>query len=82
MPSSSETKIKEGMEFEDWSKAWLELCEERGHSLEKDSWGGVDIFALNYSYCNGPRCTKCGWAACMHCDFYGKGIPSCNQEEK
>lgn len=46
----------------------------RGHVWElndyenEDGSRGVDIFAYSeYPYCNGPRCTVCGYGYCHHC---------------
>jgi hypothetical protein len=70
--------IKSGMDFDDWNKAWLQLCAERGHVLKKDSWGDPDVFAHSGSrYCNGPECEKCHWHSCMHCNWKGDKIPMC-----
>lgn len=74
-------KIKQGMDFDDWVSAWHDLCRQRGHVLKcyDDEPGRVDQFVTSGGYCNGPGCTKCGWSACMHCDFEGKRIPVCSE---
>jgi hypothetical protein len=71
------SKITSGMNFEGWQKAWIALCVERGHVLRLDRWGDPDLFALNGGNCNGPACEKCGWNACMHCNWKGDKIPEC-----
>jgi hypothetical protein len=71
-------EIERGMDFDEWQKAWLGRCAERGHALKKDSWGGVDLFAYGGGHCNGPECEKCGWAVCMHCNWKGDKIPTCS----
>ena len=70
------TRIKEGMDFDDWQRTWTALCLERGHTLKMDG-ASVDYFVESEGFHNGPGCTKCGWSACMHCDFEGKKIPVC-----
>lgn len=41
----------------------------RGHTWRTDECGDVDIFAYEGGgkYCNGPRCTTCGYGFCHHC---------------
>jgi hypothetical protein len=70
------TLITEGMDFEDWRKAWFALAHKRGHALKRDG-KYIDSFVTSGGYCNGPGCVKCGWTGCMHCDFEGKRIPQC-----
>lgn len=73
--------IKPGMDFDEWHEAWLNVARRRGHILKDydDEPGRVDVFVKSGGYCNGPGCTKCGWSACMHCDFDGSRIPVCSE---
>jgi len=75
---SAVEKIKRDMGFDEWCEAWFALCKERGHDLKQDAdFGGIDQFVTSGGICNGPGCTKCGWSACMHCDWKGDRIPQC-----
>lgn len=29
--------------------------------------GDIDVWRLEYEYCNGPECRRCGEAFCEHC---------------
>jgi len=41
----------------------------RGHRWETDEDGDIDIFAYNpEDPHNGPRCVKCGYGFCHHCE--------------
>lgn len=73
--------IRKGMNFDDWREAWLSKCEEKGHKLKRDRWGGIDTFAISWGHHNGPKCENCGWNTCMHCDFNGDEIPTCTASE-
>ncbi len=39
---------------------------------ELDYWAWSD----NSGYHNGPKCSKCGWSCCWHCETI-KDIPEC-----
>mgnify|MGYP006921447356 CR=1 FL=1 len=83
---------KEPMDFDEWEDLWLATAKERGHVLQTqrqrhpdcydaDEAGGddVDVFAgCSEGYHNGPLCTVCGWAPCMHCEADVDGIPQCD----
>lgn len=72
--------IQENMDFDEWRQAWFQLCRDKGHVLKAyPVTGRVDQFVTNRSICNGPGCIKCGWTACMHCDWKGEEIPVCTQ---
>lgn len=70
-------KITDGMQFEEWSKTWLLIAEQKGHMLLRDNHGNIDVFVLNSGHHNGPRCIRCEWEACMHCDPFAEEIPDC-----
>jgi hypothetical protein len=72
--------IKEGMDFDEWREAWHDICRERGHILKADKSGNIDEFVYSGGMHNGPGCTKCGWSACMHCDWRGEKIPDCTNQ--
>ena len=46
----------------------------RGHEWQKDEDDTVDIFAMDDGIHNGPKCVKCGYSFCHHCDDF---IPKC-----
>jgi len=73
------TEITQGMDHDDWTRAWLAAAREKGHTLR--TWGDdghVDIFVTDAGFHNGPGCETCGWSACMHCDWQAKKIPQCS----
>lgn len=37
------------------------------HRWQLNEYGEVDIWALDYGYHNGPKCTRCGRTFCQHC---------------
>lgn len=66
------------MNFDEWNRLWIETAIARGHNLETDEDGEVNIFAYTPGeYHNGPACTACGWAVCMHCHSDPNDIPEC-----
>lgn len=44
---------------------WLNTCE---HDWEKDRYGDINMFALDFDYHNGPHCEVCGKSYCEHCE--------------
>jgi len=63
----------------DWEaevEAWKDEMIAKGHTpiLEKD--GRLNFLAYNEGFHNGPKCSKCGWSCCMHCDPI-ESIPPC-----
>lgn len=74
------TEFKKDMDFDEWRSAWFDLAREKGHQLKEwdDESGMVDQFVTRGGICNGPGCVKCGWSACMHCDWKGERIPTCD----
>lgn len=55
---------------------WFEAMKAKGHSPSVDEFG-LDIFAFDGDYHNGPACSVCGWSCCWHCDGV-EDIPACN----
>jgi hypothetical protein len=54
-----------------------------GHTWKRDEYGGypdgyvgVDVFAVEGGYHNGPECETCGYGFCMHCTSV-ETIPKC-----
>jgi len=43
------------------------IANPRGHEWEKNEDGSINIFALDIGHHNGPRCIKCGYSFCEHC---------------
>lgn len=41
---------------------------DRGHIWGRGSNGEVNDFALEVDPHNGPRCARCGYSYCIHCD--------------
>lgn len=39
----------------------------RGHEWLTNDDGSIDIFGYDAGYHNGPRCVKCGYGFCHHC---------------
>ena len=57
---------------------WLRRFSRQGHEPEANEDGVMDIFAFSEGEThNGPRCRKCGWGECWHCDRTGAHIPVC-----
>lgn len=38
------------------------------HKWQLNSDGTINTFAWGAGYCNGPRCTLCGYEPCEHCN--------------
>lgn len=48
----------------------------KGHLWKRDfNVGGVDIFAYETGYHNGPICVLCGYSFCRHCNNNVPTIP-------
>lgn len=47
----------------------IELNKENslGHAWELTEDGDIDFLASGFGYHNGPRCKKCGYSFCEHC---------------
>lgn len=41
---------------------------ESGHTWEEDEDGFINIMASAEGIHNGPKCTKCGYEPCWHCE--------------
>lgn len=48
------------------------------HDWIKDKDGEIDIFAYESGYCNGPKCSVCGYEYCHHC-HKEPPIEKCNE---
>lgn len=46
-----------------------------GHDWETDEDGCIDTFAMESGNHNGPRCKKCGYDTCWHCN---ENPPKCH----
>ena len=57
---------------------YQEKLEAAGHVLKRDEDGDIDIFVLEYGFCNGPGCINCGDSWCHHC---GDTIKPCIGKE-
>ena len=52
-------------------------------TLPEEDGGGINFFAQEAEFHNGPRCVKCGFTFCEHCDGYYSGsreLPVCKGE--
>jgi len=49
-----------------------------GHQWELNEDGELNQFALDYEFCNGPRCVLCGLSFCEHHDN-GMPLEYCSQ---
>lgn len=67
----------QGMDFDTWRARWFEVAGERGHTLKRNEDGDIDQFVVDGGFHNGPGCTRCGWATCMHCLSDFRKIPRC-----
>lgn len=68
----------------DYAAAWSMICKlptidaapvrhatripSKKHLWRLDEKGEIDIFAMDYGYCNGPVCRVCGHSFCVHCN--------------
>lgn len=48
-------------------EAWRAALVRNGHAPALDDDGKIDIWALDYSFHNGPACDTCHETWCMHC---------------
>lgn len=66
------------MDLDEWRREWFKIARMRGHRLVVDEEGQIDVFAgVSGGIHNGPQCTECGWACCMHCNHDFDAIPQC-----
>lgn len=58
---------------------WKRIMIERGHvpRVSEHNADDIDIFVMDSDYHNGPGCTLCWDAWCMHCDKPDKAIEEC-----
>lgn len=72
----------------EWKAAMLDKQNKRpyvinpmGHTWESGNDGIIEIFAFTRGeYCNGPRCTKCGYGFCHHCIDWSNEGTECKRE--
>lgn len=50
------------------NKQYWDRIEKAGHVLKRDEDGGVDYFAFEFEFHNGPLCVLCGDTWCHHCE--------------
>lgn len=58
------------------------VTDPRGHvwvTLPEEDGGGINFFAQDAEFHNGPQCAKCGFTFCEHCD--PRPIPPCDVPE-
>ena len=58
---------------------WKDAMRRQGHLPTLDDWNDIpdiDMFAMSYEFCNGPRCSICYWSTCVNCNSDMK-IPKC-----
>ena len=51
------------------------------HEWEKDEKGQIDEWAMDIGFCNGPRCVRCGYTFCEHCNKDGWDNTDCVVDE-
>lgn len=65
--------------FREWEADWMGAFRAQGHTPFQNKhsypdedpdpeWDeNVDVFRLSHGFHNGPECSSCGYAVCMHC---------------
>lgn len=57
--------------------AYMEKFIERGHTpIMEEEFINVFAYTSDGKH-NGPKCSKCGFGVCHHCDPWGRKIPHC-----